>query len=39
MFLWSRSANVRIDLKSFAKLASPIGTVVGSVTCSAWEFS
>src|SRR5918998_922110 len=30
MFLWSRSTNLRIGLKSNAKLARPMGTVVGS---------
>ena len=40
MFLWSRSAKRRIDWKSQAKLASPSGTVVGSVGVRrAWQSS
>ena len=35
MFAWSRSANLRTGLKSNAKLARPIGAVVGSLGCSA----
>ena len=35
MLLWSRSAKRRTGRKSYAKLASPIGTVVGSLGCSA----
>ena len=39
MFLWSRSANLRIGRKSNAKLAKPTGIVVGSVGFSALAFS
>jgi hypothetical protein len=35
MFAWSRSANRRSGRKSKAKLASPVGAVVGSFGCSA----
>src|SRR5215203_261277 len=36
MFLWSRSANLRIGRKSNAKLARPTGTVVGAESLSGW---
>ena len=30
MFAWSRSANRRTDWKSSAKIATPVGVLVGS---------